>query len=135
MQQLQKLATKSKGRLQVHISRNNKFHWKYYGFETKSKAVSYIGSANFTRSGMTDTGELQAKLTLNPKDSLLKENLNSLFNKAWENSADIAIVPLEKYKEAKQPKGGFYSLDPEIKRILFEKSYKRNINKPQFPEE
>src|ERR1035441_6920522 len=44
LQDLQKLVIKSRGRLQVNMSSNPRFHWKYYSFEHVKRVTSYIGS-------------------------------------------------------------------------------------------
>ena len=132
LQQLQKMAAKSKGRFQVQMSKNLRFHWKYYKFENTNKVISFIGSANFTGSGMNDKGELLTKLLLRKTDRNDKqviENLSIVFNKEWESSTDILIIPLGKYKQTKHNLNAVETLDPSIRYVLLkDKPIKLKLN-------
>ncbi len=115
---LQELAKHSKGRLLVHISRNEWFHWKYYNFETNNQDISFIGSANFTGAGMNDKGELVLKLSLNNRDKSDRKNIKDLFKKEFENSVDITKIPLEDYEQSESAKTNSKGLPPSIRNIL-----------------
>src|SRR5205814_7364435 len=62
LEALLQLVNSNPARLQVHISLDKCFHWKYYRFVAGQKQIFYIGSANFTTSGMADNRELVVKL-------------------------------------------------------------------------
>lgn len=115
---LQELARSSNGRLLVNMSKNERFHWKYYNFKCYNEEVSFIGSSNFTGAGMTQKGELVLKISLNNKDKSEKENLKDLFNKEFANSVDIAKVPLEDYEQSKSAKTNSNGLPLSIRNIL-----------------
>lgn len=96
--ELQKLATKKAGNFSCRISRNPLFHWKYYSFNGQSEVTKFVGSANFTRNGLTNPGELTLKLVGNQKTRELRV-LSREFKKLWDReSIDINEFPLSKYK-------------------------------------
>lgn len=128
LNELNEMMKKSDGRLIVKISSNEKFHWKLYNFFNSNKTISYIGSANFTLSGLTKTGELLAKLTILKNEKLKKNNLEGIFNKEWDSSVELSKIPLKNYKPIIQPKVRANSLDISIKNILA-KYRKNKINK------
>lgn len=115
---LQSLSKKSNGRLLISMSKKEKFHWKYYHFENRTKEVNYIGSANFTTSGMNNAGELILKLSLTIKDNSKKKSLKDLFNKEFANSVDIKKIPLEDYQQTPPSKTNGKGLSKSIKEIL-----------------
>jgi HKD family nuclease len=115
---LQDLAKISRGRLSVKISRNERFHWKYYGFEYANRNFVYLGSANFTKSGMTSVGEILVKQTLNKSDKSIYLKYSSEFAKEWHHAIPISEVPLEKYKQNKGAQNNGSLLNIEIKKML-----------------
>lgn len=115
---LQSLAKNSKGRLLVNISTNERFHWKYYHFESNPVETAYIGSANFTGAGMSSEGEIISKLSLIGKDKSERQNLKKIFNTEFENSIDIIKFPLEDYRQSKSATSNSTGLPPSIRKIL-----------------
>jgi HKD family nuclease len=120
LQVLSNLANESKGKILVRISRETKFHWKYYHFEVNKSSVLYVGSANLTRAGMNELGELQAKITSTPRDANYLRDFKSEFNKEWENAVDITKFPISKYKQHTQPRSRVI-LHPDIQNLLAHK--------------
>jgi HKD family nuclease len=104
LEALLQLVNSNPARLQVHISLDQCFHWKYYHFVSGQRQTFYIGSANFTTSGMADNRELVVKLSDNAKraDQSL-QNLEKSFEKEWLHSRPLTEFPLQHYKEAERP--------------------------------
>lgn len=127
LNELNEMMKVSKGRLIVKISSNERFHWKLYNFLYSNKTISYIGSANFTSSGLTKTGELLAKLTILKSEKFKKNNLEGIFNKEWDRSVELSKIPLKNYKQLIQPKVSANLLDTSIKNILA--NYRTNKTK------
>lgn len=116
---LRNLAAKHADKIQIHISRNAQFHWKYYFFKQQQKEVFYVGSANLTNGGLKENAELLLKVSPSLKDkSSISKTLNE-FGKEWENSAAISAVKLDLYNKitpkriAKEAISNFKSLFPE----------------------
>lgn len=100
LEALLQLVNSNPARMQVHISLDPCFHWKYYHFVTGQKQTYYIGSANFTTSGMANNRELVVKLSgskSNPESSIA--SLSNSFEKEWKNAGTLASFPLDDYKE------------------------------------
>jgi HKD family nuclease len=100
IQRLKKLAIKYASVMQVHISRSHYFHWKYFQFNTGTNRISYLGSANFTESGLLKNEEILIKLQ-NPlisNDKSLK-NLEYSFEKEWSNSGSISEFKIDLYPD------------------------------------
>jgi HKD family nuclease len=101
---LNAIAKKHALNLQVHISKDKNYHWKYYNFQFTNRQSIYVGSANFTSTGMNTNGELLVKLSdvLPAKERgvlrLIKE-----FEMEWDNSGSIADFNLDEYKERSLP--------------------------------
>lgn len=115
---LQKLCMKYKGKLEVNISREERFHWKYYYFERTNSSVVYCGSANFTGSGINKPGELVTKLSLSNKDKDISEHFKNTFNKEWNNSIPINSLSFDNYKQNKQSALNTIQLDKSISDLL-----------------
>lgn len=110
-------------RLQVHISLDPCFHWKYYYFNTSKQNVLYTGSANFTNGGLQDNRELVIKLsdTIGSSNRSFTALLRS-FEKEWEYSRPLSEFPLQHYKEAVRPRGLGNPLHPNVKDFFASKS-------------
>lgn len=104
---LQQLALKYAIKVEIHISKDKQFHWKYYHFTKGTKTALYIGSANFTSGGTGGNGELLVKLSVNSseKDFGFK-SIPLRFNKEWEESGAITEFNLDEYNEQALPKSG-----------------------------
>ncbi len=122
LEALLQLVNNNPARLQVHISLDQCFHWKYYHF-VGQKQTFYIGSANFTTSGMADNRELVIKLTDNLKtaDRSLQSLANS-FEKEWLHSRPLAEFPLKHYKETELPKSLAGGIHHQIKDFFDQKA-------------
>jgi HKD family nuclease len=94
--QLSKLDPK----IEVKISTNPRFHWKYYRFEFVRKQHVYIGSANFTKDGLESTGEIVCKLQLSASEQSSSKVYKKIFDEEWEDSKPIKEFPISKYKQA-----------------------------------
>jgi len=125
--QLVSLSKRFGNRLSVKISKEPRFHWKYYHFNKTSISYVYIGSGNFTSSGMNETGELQTKITVSKRDKAFKEQCNDRFVQAWENAVHIEEIPWSKYKSLVVPKAYQLKLDKSISDILFLKNKEINV--------
>ena len=42
----------------IRIASNERFHWKCYLLDTGKTQISFVGSANFTGSGISESGEM-----------------------------------------------------------------------------
>jgi HKD family nuclease len=134
LQELYDLVETSGGKLQVAISNNVQFHWKYYYFESKIKTTAYIGSANFTKSGISEAGELVSKVTLSRTEKGLRQNLLGVFDKEWEASTSIAHFPINKYKSSSSLiKGAIQKLHPDIIQLLKSKDTE-DVEDERLPE-
>jgi HKD family nuclease len=102
LKSLLELQNEFAGKFQVRISKNPKFHWKYYFFHSKSIYTTYIGSANFTREGLDKEGELMIRVTSNSLRGLCGDSSRS-FIKLWEQSIKIEEFPIAHYREIKRP--------------------------------
>lgn len=131
--ELARLSKSSKGRLQIKISKTKTFHWKFYSFQNNYSKVLYVGSANFTGSGMTQTGELQSKITVANRDKALNVRIDDLFNNEWENAVDISEIPLSNYKAVKTQSSDRGKLPSEIENILFAESVGKPFEKQILP--
>lgn len=97
---LQQLALKYAIKVEIHISKDKQFHWKYYHFTKGTKKAIYIGSANFTSGGMGDNGELLVKLSVNTsKKDFGFKSIPLRFDKEWEESGAITEFNLDEYNE------------------------------------
>lgn len=128
LRQLKEVSSKSNGRIQAHISRDLKFHWKYYQFELKAGSVLFVGSANLTKSGIEERGELQAKIVCSSSESKVLSAFEVEFDKEWQNSIDILQFPVDKYDEIKQ-RFTTFKLHKDIKDLLYVRRKEGNINK------
>jgi HKD family nuclease len=117
------LNNRNQGKISIAISKNKQFHWKYYSFESEKKLTTFIGSSNFTTSGMEDPGELMSKITLANKDRNKQKDLLAVFNYEWENSIPINEFPIDKYvSSAMSLRNGLSKLHPDILSLLKWKS-------------
>lgn len=133
LQSLKHLHTTSKGRLLVHISKNQHFHWKYYGFEKVNSTIAFIGSANFTNSGIEGAGELTTKITLSKRDKVQITHLNAMYDIEFENSISIEKFPLELYKSSSvNLKKVIEKLHPDIINLLNQKTVKTEDTLPKL---
>lgn len=117
LEQLKNLAIDSNGRIQIHISKDLKFHWKYYQFIHKTKSILFIGSANLTKSGIEEQGELQARIVCSSNEANILSAFEAEYDKEWQNSVDILQFPIDKYNENKQRYSPF-KLHKDIKNLL-----------------
>lgn len=118
---LKALHTKSKGKILVHLSKNQHFHWKYYSFEKATTTTAFIGSANFTNSGLSGEGELTTKISFSSKDKLAINNLQKLYNTEFENSISIEKFPIELYKSSSSKlNNATEKLHPDLVNLLKE---------------
>ena len=120
LKELLKLAKKYPNNFFSHISRNSAFHWKYYSFSLNNNVTAYVGSANFTTSGLNNAGELtiQIKGKTNTREIKI---LKTEFVKLWEtDSIDIFDFPIEKYhsNRSKLIESNGFKMDASIKRLL-----------------
>lgn len=99
---LQQLEKQYADRLQVHVSKDKTFHWKYYHFTTSRKQTIYIGSANFTSGGLGNNGEVMLKLT--HATSTAEKSISQLqasFDAQWRQSGPISKLRLDLYPSIK----------------------------------
>ena len=86
---------------QIRISELPAFHWKYYGFESKSSLQHIVGSSNFTKNGLTSEGEFLVEF--NERTSFKeKSKLLSMFNDEFNQAIDISLFNLSAYIERKR---------------------------------
>lgn len=90
---------------QIRIARNLRFHWKCYFIDTGVNQVSFIGSANFTTNGISESGEMVTRF-VEKKNGAFSHNLRHEFDKLFsdeEESFNILKLPLEEYRDIYQP--------------------------------
>lgn len=88
--------------IKIRISRNEKFHWKYYAFRQQHQFTFFAGSANFTKNGFTSDGEFLVQFTEQVTRSA-KSKLYALFSHEFERAFDIDELDFERYDERKIP--------------------------------
>lgn len=107
--------------VEVHLSLNLLFHWKYYHFTSVAREIIYTGSANFTAAGLEKNGEIMVKLSTAVSTKKVLSNLAAAFDKEWENSRPLAEFPLSKYKERPRAKMAPIPSDPAVKAFFKKK--------------
>jgi HKD family nuclease len=105
--ELIKLQESYKAKCEIRIARNSRFHWKCYLFDSGKKQTSFVGSANFTSSGISKSGELVVRFIESGK-GVFANRLRTEFNKIFEmdsESFNISKLPLDEYKRLHRVKG------------------------------
>ncbi|RYZ18586.1 MAG: hypothetical protein EOO16_22130 [Chitinophagaceae bacterium] len=110
-----KVLNADSGKLQVRVSANPHFHWKYDHFYSSAHQAAFVGSANFTNAGLREKGELTTRFRLSRADKQLSEDFKRRFDTEWDDARSISDLPLDHYKQEKAPASG--GLHPEIKSI------------------
>lgn len=121
LERLNKLAQQYSNKFQVQISKNKKFHWKYYHFTDSRKSNIYVGSANFTHSGLHVNGELVVKLSDNINSRTPGfQKLVAAFDKELLQSGPISQFKIQYYKESVQSKNldSDGALHPELEKFF-----------------
>src|SRR6202021_2256022 len=96
-------------------------HWKSYAFYYKNKVFLYIGSANFTNGGLTQSGEWLIKMTASRvADKVLIQKWENTFFEEWNQAIPIAEFKVGLYKDILIAKGlgSFDGLHPDLKAQL-----------------
>lgn len=121
LKELRQLVLGHSGRLQAATSRTEHFHWKFYAFYFKRYVVVYMGSANFTKAGMTSTGEWMTCITADrTRDRRIIERWERIFATEWDDAIPMKEFPLRWYKEIPTKGSGAAAtgLHPTIKALL-----------------
>jgi len=126
---LDEIAKKSLGKFSFRISSNLDFHWKYYHFEHKSTNYFYIGSANFTKKGINDSGELTSKTILPRKKNNATDILRNPFAKEWATAKQIKDLSFNLYLESKTEGENSIGLNKTLIEELGNKQTVLNKNK------
>lgn len=88
--------------IEIKISKNREFHWKYYSFKQNNIFTFLIGSANFTKNGFNSEGEFLLQFIEEVK-SISNSKLYLMFSNEFENNAiSISEVNLVNYVERKK---------------------------------
>jgi len=100
---LNELARKYASKFSVNISRDKRFHWKYYQFANARQQNIFIGSANFTAAGIATNGEIVVRISdnLSTKNKDL-DRLSVTFDDELKNSGSISEFRIDLYKERKR---------------------------------
>lgn len=106
LKRLNQIAKKYSEKIEVRVSKNNQFHWKFYHFKSASQNNLYVGSSNFTKGGLKNNSELLLKVSYRNNDK--KQSLDNLlesFNEEFddEHSCPITKCNIENYEESKPP--------------------------------
>ncbi len=121
------LSKKYAVKIQVHISRNRNFHWKYYHFTENRKQSIYIGSANFTSGGMGSNGELLVKHSESmPEKDKGFGRLAKEFDKEFENSRSIKDFSIDEYKENRAKAKSGIKLPPKVNSFFTQNKIKHS---------
>jgi HKD family nuclease len=121
LEKLISLANKFPRVLKVNVSKEHKFHLKYYYFKFSTSESCFIGSANFTEAGLSKNSELIVKITNNNSDKNKDKFVSASileFQKELKNSISINQLIIDNYTEQKNlsnlpiKKGVFASLFP-----------------------
>lgn len=100
LQKLQQLSKRYSSKLQIHISLNKTFHWKYYKLSKAATELLFVGSANFTTGGLSENGEIMVRMASKKTSSKSEfDSLNKSFIKEWDFSKPIMEFPLEHYPQ------------------------------------
>lgn len=100
---LKELAEKFSEKFSVRISKDKRFHWKFYQFINKRQHNIFVGSANFTNAGISTNGEIMVRISdlIGSKDLTLTK-LTKTFTNELENSGSISDFRIDLYKERKR---------------------------------
>jgi len=105
LSELMRIQNRYSANCQIRIAVNERFHWKCYLLDTGKKQISFVGSANFTSNGISESGEMVVRVVENEKNGFSKrgrDEFNKIFDNA-EESFSILQFPLEKYKSLYKP--------------------------------
>ncbi|MEO6000418.1 MAG: hypothetical protein ABIN89_26500 [Chitinophagaceae bacterium] len=126
---LKRLSNKYVSNIEIYISKNEKFQWKYYACRTSSTAfMIFVGSLNFTINELSSNGEIMLQIEKKIKN-IENDILNFPFPVQFSEGLNINDIDLAKYIERKlnnEPKEDIMlkellrKLDTEIMKI-FEK--------------
>ncbi len=108
---------KSTSNIDIHISKNKRFHWKYYHFQIKKSHYLYIGSSNFTNDGLNSSGEMVTRIKLSQADQQKSVQYKESFDKEWEDSFPIVDFPINKYRQAPRISTS-HNLHPSIEALF-----------------
>lgn len=131
LKELQKIQQLFPGQIEVRISDIERFHWKMYFFQNQgSESILYIGSSNFTRTGLSSPGEVVLKVQGSSKMEICHSVLSN-YNKVWSKAIRIEKFPISKYQNApKSIHSAMESIDNKEIRKLFRKfKVRKNIIK------
>jgi HKD family nuclease len=117
--------------IDVKISINPRFHWKYYHFSFGRSQTVYIGSSNFTKEGLSSSGEVVTRIKFSNRETLKQLIYKDAFDKEWEDSFAINKLPLNKYKQAvSSPSKN--KLHPDILKLLQKKVVQKTPSEVQL---
>jgi HKD family nuclease len=75
--------------IEIRIAQNDRFHWKTYLFEGRSRSAAFVGSSNLTKDGLGVEGEFNIRL-VSTNTSGAMAHIAETFDHAWEKDS----VPL-----------------------------------------
>ncbi|MEX1112177.1 MAG: restriction endonuclease PLD domain-containing protein [Candidatus Andersenbacteria bacterium] len=101
LEKINKALRESNSSSGIYVSYANRYHGKMYSFINKEGVRAYIGSSNFSRSGLSENWECTARIDDENEKSATISYLEFLFNQ--ENAvsitdAEITVPGSEKYK-------------------------------------
>jgi hypothetical protein len=105
--------------IEIRIARNERFHWKTYLFESRGRAVAFVGSSNLTKEGLGVEGEFNIRLIANGMVGALG-HIAETFDRIWErDSCPLSVEIAERFAPASnRSKELARQIDPIIKGVL-----------------
>jgi hypothetical protein len=109
--------------INVRGSRVPEFHWKAASVESPSGRALYVGSANFTRKGLSGAGEIMVRLAGKALDvsawDSFQESFDSFFFEGATFAGDALLRVLERVEAAAdEARGAQADLDDLVKRAV-----------------
>ncbi len=113
------LQKRSGGSLEVRISKNPRFHWKVYAFESTRRMAAYVGSSNLTSDGLSAEGEVNIRLTGTSADRTFA-NIKDTFDRSWEKDSEpLSNAIADNFTPiAQQSQKMSLQIHPKIKNLL-----------------
>jgi len=115
-------------KLEVRISRDERFHWKFFGLISDSQCIYFIGSANFTEEGCTQPGDVMFEIRLAGKEQ--QGRPKEVFDIEWSEGCSRILDNdfLESYEESRLSR--LSPLTKRLKKVLVLKEAATPEKKP-----
>lgn len=119
LETLLNIQNETRGNFSIKLSKEPKFHRKFYILESKSQIFAIVGSSNLTKEGLQSGGEINVIISSAKNTPSIKE-LKNIFEKEWTHGAvSLSAEQIKNYKKIRSEKTDFKSSNrSEIKKIL-----------------